>query len=579
MIGTTLQNYKIEALIGEGGMGKVYKAMDTTLGRTVAIKSLNASLTNQPSFQERFKNEAKTLAKLAHPNIAVLYNYLQEGDDYYMVMEYVEGKNVDEIMHRSKPIRHEIVVPVITSVLDGLEHAHRKMVLHRDIKPANIMLTPEASIKLMDFGIAKVSDQAKLTQVSRLIGTLEFLAPELIEGNEPSPASDIYATGITMFEMLTGRLPFTGKSDYMLMQEIVKEKPVVPDNWQDIVPEALSKIILQALEKKPENRFKTAAEFANALRSAFPDLKTVPSDFVNSLVSNIAAPITHIVKDPIQQTVLQPSVKSISDPPPTTLFSQSQPTQLAEIKKKENEAPLPFYKNKLVLIGGIVLLIIVFTLFKVFSGNDEDPAESSGAIGSSSVSASEPDLVEDFSSSTKKNDSANFLFDKKKLEDSLANVQITNQTSENVRPNKKPSTQENKTIKPKPEVKPQKVEEEDNNSASESFREPISLRGGGVPVTLVLRENLTKENAHEGDRISFRVVESGLYKDEVLIPSGSVVHGTIKGIGVIRMSIIFNSITIKSRSFHLSKSEAGAGKEAVFSGKSFKSSIRGTLSP
>ncbi len=591
MIGTTLQNYTIEALIGEGGMGKVYKAIDNTLGRTVAIKSLNASLTNQPAFQERFKNEAKTLARLTHPNIAVIYNYIQDRDDYYMVMEFVEGKNMDEIMHQTNPLPYQVVVPVMTSVLDGLEHAHRKGVLHRDIKPANIMLTPESAVKLMDFGIAKVSDQVKLTQVSRLIGTLEFLAPELIEGNDPSPASDIYATGVTMYEMLTGKLPFTGKSDYMLMQEIVKEKPVMPDNWNNLVPENLSDIILKSLDKKPGNRFKTSADFAQALRNAFPELKSLPIDFVRSHTAKpIVAPAINTGVS-LQPTTVQPGDIAKPAPPATTLLSESPATKLADIKKKEVDNSSFFQKNKLAVIGAIVLLIIGFTLFKVFSDGNKKTENSAIADSTQSTPQTQSVMLEDNPGSNTNNDSLSFALNDKKQEDSIDNIEkIIVQKEIKPTSNKKPTTQNKESEKPKPsedkpeeskpEVKPQKVEEDNNDNAStNNIKEPISLRGRGVPVTLMLRENLSKETAHEGDPVSFKVVEPGLYKDEVLIPQGSVVNGTIKGIGVIRMSIIFNSITIRGRNYHLSKSEAGASKETVLSGRSFKSSIKGIISP
>lgn len=586
MTGKTIQNYYIESLLGEGGMGKVYKALDTTLGRKVAIKSLNVSLTTQPTFLERFKNEAKTLARLTHPNIAVLYNYLQDGMDYYMVMEYVEGENLDELSQGTRPIPYQLVVPIIINVLDGLDHAHKKGVLHRDIKPANIMLTKEYNVKLMDFGIAKVTDQVKLTQVSRLIGTLEFLAPELIEGNDPSPASDIYAMGVTMYELLTGKLPFSGKSDYMLMQEIVKEKPIVPENWNEVAPTSLAEIIMKALEKRPENRYTSAADFAQDLRMAFPNLKNVSPDLVR-LISK-ATSVHEITTKPVgQPTVIYKSDIENPVPPSTILYKPSAPTQLVDSSKKQTDNIPSILKNKLLYIGTAILVVLSFIYFILFTGNNSnDDQQDTGAAGSSVLNEDSSSLTELNNDHQSNNDSLLLLLNKKKQEDSLNNIQndlnkrLVDAGSSKKPENKKPeatTTENKKPGKPKPES--EKKPDEDNSASTFSTKEPINLRGRGIPLTIALRENLSKETANEGDHVSFKVLDPGLYKDEVVIPQGSIIHGTIKGIGVIRMSIIFNSITIRGRTLHLNRCEAGANKETVFSGKSFRIGLRGTLNP
>lgn len=590
MTGTTLQNYYIESLLGEGGMGRVYKATDTVLGRQVAIKSLNIALTNQPSFLERFKNEAKTLARLAHPNIAILYNYLKEGNDYYMVMEYVEGENLDELIKRNKTLPCEVIVPLMVQALEGLEHAHKKGVLHRDIKPANLMLTPENMVKLMDFGIAKVSDSAKLTQTSRVIGTLEFLAPELIEGNEPSPASDIYAAGVTMYEMLTGKLPFTGKSDYILMQEIVKEKPAVPVNFNTNTPEALSDIILKALEKKPGDRFESAAAFSKELQTAFPDLKRIPAGFVSRIIETKAVNVS-------SQTVEHPAA------PATVLYKESPATQLYTGNKEPKGFMRSFSKNKLIYIAAALLLIIGVTAFSFFSGGTEDNKIADNTRDTTSVTeefsndgiTAENDVV----SNNANSDSINFILNKKKQEEQNT---VTVQTEKIATENKKPVTKKpaqktveavadntsktpgqkieqdtaNNTAK-KPDPKP--GNDEDDDVADVALNQPIKLRGHGMPVMLALRENINKQTASEGQHISFKVVEPAMLKGNVIIPSGSVIDGTIKGLGSRRMSIIFNSVSANGRHMRLDRSEAGASMEKVFSGNSFRINLNGTLNP
>lgn len=590
MIGTTLQNYYIESLLGEGGMGRVYKATDTVLGRQVAIKSLNISLTNQPSFLERFKNEAKTLARLAHPNIAILYNYLKEGNDYYMVMEYVEGENLDELTKRNKTLPCEVIVPLMVQALEGLEHAHKKDVLHRDIKPANLMLTPENVVKLMDFGIAKVSDTAKLTQASRVIGTLEFLAPELIEGEAPSPASDIYAAGVTMYEMLTGKLPFNGKSDYMLMQEIVKEKPAAPVNFNANTPEALSNIILKALEKKPVDRFESAAAFSKELQTAFQDLKKIPAGFVSRVIETKAT-------GSLNQTIEH------SAAPATVLYKESPATQLYTGDKEPKGFMAALSKNKRIYIAAAVLLIAGFTAFSFFSGGTENNNLADNTQDTTSV-------VQDFSndgmtadndvvSNTVNTDSINFILDKKKQEEqNTVTVQTEKITTENKKPVAKKPTQktveaiaDNSSKTPGQKVeqdtansKPKNPTAETNNDEDDAVADiipgqPIKLRGHGMPVMLALRENLSKKTASEGQHISFKVVEPAMLKGNVIIPSGSVINATIKGLGLIRMSIIFNSVNVNGKQMRLDRSEAGASMEKVFSGNTFKVNVNGTLNP
>jgi serine/threonine protein kinase len=177
MLGRIIHTYRIEELLGEGGMGTVYRAVDTVLGRDVAIKALHPALLRQSAFLERFRSEARVLARLNHPNIAVLHNFIEAGDDLFMVMEYVEGLTLEALLRRRGKLRPEEAVPLIRQALEGLQHAHRRGILHRDLKPANLMLTPEGLVKVMDFGIAKVAGAQRLTQANHLVGTLEYLAP------------------------------------------------------------------------------------------------------------------------------------------------------------------------------------------------------------------------------------------------------------------------------------------------------------------------------------------------------------------------------------------------------------------
>jgi tetratricopeptide (TPR) repeat protein/tRNA A-37 threonylcarbamoyl transferase component Bud32 len=268
MIGSVAGNYKIVDKIGEGGMGAVYKGIDMMLEREVAIKVLRPELARQPDIVERFRIEAVTLAKLNHPNIATLFNFFRQGDDYFMVMEFVRGETLDSRMRRSGTMAHEVAIPLFCQALDGIDHAHRMGIIHRDIKPANIMLTEAGSIKVMDFGIARVLGSARMTKQGNIIGTIEYMSPEQVLGQETDSRSDIYSLGILLYEMLTGRVPFTGDSDYKLMQCQIEVMPPPPRTFAPNIPTSVENAILRALAKNPNERFQAAADFRGALLGA-----------------------------------------------------------------------------------------------------------------------------------------------------------------------------------------------------------------------------------------------------------------------------------------------------------------------
>ncbi|HKP84575.1 MAG TPA: serine/threonine-protein kinase, partial [Blastocatellia bacterium] len=182
MIGDVLGNYKVVEKIGEGGMGAVYRGFDVMLEREVAIKMLRPELASQPEVVERFRTEAITLAKLNHPNIATLFSFLREGEDYFMVMEFVRGETLDDAIRKFGAMSLERAIPLFCQALEGIDHAHRMGIVHRDLKPANVMLTEAASIKVMDFGIARVLGTARMTRQGNIVGTIEYMSPEQVRG-------------------------------------------------------------------------------------------------------------------------------------------------------------------------------------------------------------------------------------------------------------------------------------------------------------------------------------------------------------------------------------------------------------
>jgi serine/threonine-protein kinase len=268
MIGKVIGNYKIVEKIGEGGMGAVYRGLDTMLEREVAIKMLRPELASQPEVLERFRTEAVTLAKLNHPYIATLYSFMRDADDYFMVMEFVRGSTLDDVIRRHGALVIERAVPLFCMALDGIDHAHRMGIIHRDIKPANVMLTDSGSIKVMDFGIARVLGSARMTRAGNVVGTIEYMSPEAVRGLEVDARSDVYSLGILLYEMLTGRVPFDSQSEFEMMKMQVEKAPQPPRTFTANIPIEIEQAIMRSLAKKPDARFQTAGEFRAVLLSA-----------------------------------------------------------------------------------------------------------------------------------------------------------------------------------------------------------------------------------------------------------------------------------------------------------------------
>ena len=268
MIGQVIGNYKIVEKIGEGGMGAVYRGVDTMLDREIAVKALRPELANNTSIVERFRAEAVTLAKLNHPNIAMLYSLLRQGDELFMILEYVRGETLDQILQRQGAISSQIAVPMFCQLLDGISYAHELGIVHRDIKPGNLMLTEKGILKVLDFGIARLLGSAHLTKAGNILGTLDYISPEQVRGLETDARSDIYALGITFYEILTGRVPFQADSEYALMTTQISQLPPPPRNFNASIPEAVEAAILRALAKNPDERFQNAGEFMDALLTA-----------------------------------------------------------------------------------------------------------------------------------------------------------------------------------------------------------------------------------------------------------------------------------------------------------------------
>jgi serine/threonine protein kinase len=272
-IGERAGDYEIVEILGAGGMGQVYKVRNLLSDRIEAMKVLLPNLEGNPELADRFLREIKVQAALDHPNIAKLHTAMRSGNQLVMVMEFVEGEPLSKMLERG-PVPVRSAVSYASQVLAALAYAHARGVIHRDIKPANIMVMRSGAVKLMDFGIARMKADRRLTQTGSTVGSLFYMSPEQIKGGEPDPRSDLYSLGITLYEMITGRPPFSGASDFQIMSAHLQETPAAPIEVVPGVPDTLNDVILMAIEKDADRRFQTADAFRQALSNVFPEVPT-----------------------------------------------------------------------------------------------------------------------------------------------------------------------------------------------------------------------------------------------------------------------------------------------------------------
>jgi serine/threonine-protein kinase len=266
--------YELDGIVGRGGMAEVYRARDIRLDRIVAIKTLRADLARDQIFQARFRREAQSAASLNHPNIVAVYD---TGEDMatgvpvpYIVMEYVDGRTVRDLLQDGHRLLPERSLEIIDGVLRALDYSHQAGIVHRDIKPGNVMVTRNGDVKVMDFGIARaMSDaQATMTQTAQVIGTAQYLSPEQARGERVDSRSDLYSTGCLLYELLTGRPPFTGDSPVAIAYQHVREDPIPPSRVDPEVPAWADAIVLKAMAKPPADRYQTAADMRADLQRA-----------------------------------------------------------------------------------------------------------------------------------------------------------------------------------------------------------------------------------------------------------------------------------------------------------------------
>ena len=262
--------YAISAVLGKGSMGSVYKGFDPHIQRTVAIKVIHKELMGdsgaQDSMAARFRNEAQAVGRIMHPGVVAIYEFGEDETTAFIAMEYVQGRNLDDIIAATPMLPQEQVLRIMDQLLDALGHAHAQGVWHRDVKPANLILTSGGQVKLTDFGIARISD-ANLTKVSSAIGTPSYMAPEQFKGVGVDQRADLFACGVVLYRLLTGKRPFTGSAD-VVMYKILNEEPLPPSvATAGVRPQVFDAVVARAIAKRADDRFQSADEMRAALRA------------------------------------------------------------------------------------------------------------------------------------------------------------------------------------------------------------------------------------------------------------------------------------------------------------------------
>jgi serine/threonine-protein kinase len=299
-IGETVGDYEIVGVLGKGGMGKVYKVRNLLSDRIEAMKVVLPDLSADPGLADRFLREIRVHASLEHPNIAVLRTALRVNNQVLMVMELVEGSSLEERLKQGT-VDLPSSIHYVDQILSALELAHSRGIIHRDIKPANIIVTPEGTVKLTDFGIARSATDASLTHSGVALGSLYYMSPEQVQAQPADQRSDIYALGVTFYEMVTGKRPIDGGSEYAILNAHLTHTPPAPVTVNPAIPIMLSAAIMKAIAKTPEERFQTAGEMREALRKV--EGFTTLTSMVTTTPATLAGPDRAQVEDALMKTL------------------------------------------------------------------------------------------------------------------------------------------------------------------------------------------------------------------------------------------------------------------------------------
>ncbi|GAA2760250.1 Stk1 family PASTA domain-containing Ser/Thr kinase [Actinopolymorpha rutila] len=370
--------YELHEELGHGGMAVVWAGIDLRLGRRVAVKTLRPEHAADSTFQARFRREAQSAASLNHHSIVAVYDN-GEGDLNgvsvpYIVMEYVEGRTLRDVLREGRPILPERALEVVSEILDALEYSHRAGIIHRDVKPANVMVTPAGDVKVMDFGIARaISDvSAALTQTAAVIGTAQYLSPEQARSEQVGARSDVYSTGCLLYELLTGRPPFTGDSPVSVAYQHVREEAPPPSAVSSRVPPEADRITMQALRKDPADRYQSAAEMRADIQRALAGENVLASE------APTVAAATAVAAAPADATArFAPTADQEPGANETAEQRRWAPGDRDD-HDEENRRALPWV---LALLGLVLLGVLAFAAYQLINGGSAQTTSAPSLIG------------------------------------------------------------------------------------------------------------------------------------------------------------------------------------------------------
>lgn len=336
--------YRLVAQQGSGGMAVIYKATDLALGRTVAVKILRPSLTSDPEFLKRFRQEARNVANLSHPNIVTVHDVGQDGNTHYIVMEYIDGEDLKRLIRATAPFSLDRALSIAIKICAGVGYAHRAGLVHADVKPQNVLVTESDKVKVTDFGIAQALSATQPRAPQKVVwGSPHYFSPEQAQGEPPTPASDVYAIGIVLFEMLTGRLPFVGTDQQELAMAHIREAPPNPSDFNPNVPVHLDRILQKVLSKEPASRYRTADQLGRILMS-YRRQGYSTTDHVPEVANEEPQPDTAATIPSISEPVYTP-LQNHAPTGPTILPGQT-PPPANYIPDPRSEAVTNTYTNR-----------------------------------------------------------------------------------------------------------------------------------------------------------------------------------------------------------------------------------------
>ncbi|QIK63355.1 serine/threonine protein kinase [Leucobacter viscericola] len=362
--------YELSSRIAVGGMGEVWKASDSIIGRTVAIKILKDEYMGDPGFLERFRAEARHAALVNHEGIANVFDYGEEQGSAYIVMELVPGEPLSTIIEREGKLPANRVLGIVAQTATSLQAAHDAGLVHRDIKPGNLLITPEGRVKITDFGIARIADQVPLTATGQVMGTVQYLAPEQASGHTATATTDIYSLGIVAYECLAGKRPFTGESQVAIAMAQINDTP--PDLPND-VPEPVRNLVYACLAKDAAGRPQTAAKLAQAAAALHRGNVQLAASYVPQILGETAPATTAL-----PQTTMLDDAATTALPQTTVMAGQTAATTALADDALEGEEEEPVKKKKsrwtwpLITLGVLILLIVGGTVFALMNNGNGD---------------------------------------------------------------------------------------------------------------------------------------------------------------------------------------------------------------